>query len=124
GGEEGGAAEAGYEDDDYYDRTAPMAPARTPEGGAMSKKEEIRARRFGARDKTKKLALAPTKNGAAGTGAAAAAVAAGGRGKLAEVSSGGDGDKTVAQSLEALTRRADAVAQDLEKTESGLVELE
>ena len=100
-----------------------MAPAsaRTLEGGAISKKEEIRARRFGARNKAKKLSLVPA-NGAAGT--AAAALAATGRGKLGGGSLEGGGDETVAQSLEALTRRADAVAQDLERTESGLVELE
>lgn len=61
-------------------------------------------------------------NGAAGT--AAAALTATGRGKLGGVSSEEGGDETVAQSLEALTRRADAVAQDLERTESGLLELE
>ena len=109
------------------DRTAPVVPssARTPEGGALCKKEEIRARRFGARDKSKKLTLAPTTAAAVST-AAVAAAAAGGRGKLGGGGSpeGGGGGETVAQSLEALTRRADAVAQDLERVESGLVELE
>lgn len=78
-----------------------------------SKKAEIRARRFGARDKTKKLsAVIPP-----GDGAAARAGSEGSGG-------GGGGEEPVAQSLEALTRRGEAVVEDLERTQAGLAELE
>lgn len=79
-----------------------------------SKKAEIRARRFGVRDKTKKLAAAAaTPSGDSGPTAA-----------LATVGSVVSGDAPAAQSLEALTRRAEAVVEDLERTNAGLVELE
>lgn len=103
------------------DRTAPVVPASARASGSdpASKKAEVRARRFGARDKKSKMAaVAP---GGGGGGAAAAAAASGG---LETAGGRGGGDEPVAQSLEALTRRAEAVAEDLERTQAGLVELE
>lgn len=48
-----------------------------------------------------------------------------GRGTAGNVPSGGDAESgSAAQSLEALTRRVEVVAEDLERTEGGLVELE
>lgn len=92
-----------------------MVPAASGSDPA-SKKAEIRARRFGARDKAKKLsAVIPPGGGAA---AAAARVGSEGSG------GGGAGEEPVAQSLQALTRRGEAVVEDLEKTQAGLAELE
>ncbi|CAM9250797.1 unnamed protein product [Scytosiphon promiscuus] len=112
------SAEDGEEDDDYYDRTAPVVPVSSGKSGLdpASKKAEIRARRFGARDKTKKLAAAGATPSADSGPAVASGAGTGG--------SGVGGDAPVAQSLEALTRRAEAVAEDLERTHTGLVELE
>ena len=94
-------------------RTAPVVPASARGSGSdpASKKAEIRARRFGARDKQSKMTSVVPGSGEA---AAAATAPAG----------SGAGDKPVAQSLEALTRRAEAVAEDLERTQAGLAELE
>ncbi|CAM9537880.1 unnamed protein product, partial [Sphacelaria rigidula] len=107
----------GDDDDDYYDRTAPVkaSSARTTESGAVSKKEEIRARRFAPRDKTKKL-LSTADAGAAVTTPGAL------RAGTDDGEEGGAG--TAAQSFEALTRRNEAVADDLDRTEKGLAELE
>lgn len=96
------------------------ASSRNSEGGAISKKAEIRARRFGARDKTKKMIATAA---AGGFGSAAAGEGRGGT--TAAVSGGGDGDNgSAAQSFETLTRRVEVVAEDLERTEGILVELE
>lgn len=97
-------------------RTAPVAPISATKSGLdpMAKKAEIRARRFGARDKTRKLAAAAVVP-PPGDGGASAALTPG---------AGAGGDAPAAQSLEALTRRAEAVAEDLERTDAGLVELE
>ncbi|CAM9682849.1 unnamed protein product [Ectocarpus fasciculatus] len=128
GGEEGGGkagrnTEGGEEDDDYYDRqdttvavvTAPVVPASSgtskSKADLASKKAEIKARRFGARDKTKKLsAVTPQADDTRAT----------------ERKRGvGPGEnEAAAQSLEALTRRGEAVVEDLERTQAGLVELE
>ncbi|CBN74145.1 conserved unknown protein [Ectocarpus siliculosus] len=118
GGEEGGrkagrGTEDGEEDDDYYDRTAPVVPTSsgTSKSDLASKKAEIKARRFGARDKTKKLsAVTPPADDTA----------------AAERKRGvGPGqNEAAAQSLEALTRRGEAVVEDLERTQAGLAELE
>lgn len=95
-----------------------MVPA-TSGSDPASKKAEIRARRFGARDKTKKLSAAIPPGGGATAAAAATAVAG------TEGSGGGGGrEEPVAQSLQALTRRGEAVAEDLERTQAGLAELE
>ncbi|CAM9243574.1 unnamed protein product, partial [Ectocarpus sp. 12 AP-2014] len=129
GGEEGGrkagrGTEDG-EDDDYYDRqdmavavavfwhsrvlmkTAPVVPtlSGTSKSDLASKKAEIKARRFGARDTTKKLSAVtpPADNTTA-----------------AERKQ----NEAAAQSLEALTRRGEAVVEDLERTQAGLAELE
>lgn len=104
-------------------RTAPVVPAsaRALEGGAISKKAEIRARRFGARDKTKKL-VSPSAVQGAPTSSTAAVTGRGGAGSVPPFSMNGDG--SAAQSLDALTRRAEAVGEDLARTESSLVELE
>lgn len=93
-----------------------MVPA-TSGSDPASKKAEIRARRFGARDKTKKLSAAIPPGG----GAAAAAVEA-----VASEGSGGGvgGGEPVAQSLQALKRRGEAVEEDLGRTRTGLAELE
>ncbi len=91
------------------------ASARTSGSDPASKKAEIRARRFGTRDKTKKLS-------AAVPGVGVGAAAAGGLG--ADEGPGAAGDAPVAQSLEALTRRGEVVAEDLERAQAGLAELE
>lgn len=100
-----------------HPRTAPVkaSSARTTESGAVSKKEEIRARRFAPRDKTKKL-LSTADAGAAVTTPGAL------RAGTDDGEEGGAG--TAAQSFEALTRRNEAVADDLDRTEKGLAELE
>ncbi|CAN0371863.1 unnamed protein product, partial [Ectocarpus sp. 13 AM-2016] len=127
GDEEGGSkgargTEDGEEDDDYYDRqdmavavvlTAPVVPtlSGTSKSDLASKKAEIKARRFGARDKTKKLsAVTPPADDT-----------------TAAERKRGDGpgqNEAAAQSLEALTRRGEAVVGDLERTQAGLAELE
>lgn len=99
-----------------YPRTAPVktSSARTAESGAVSKKAEIRARRFAPRDKTKKL-LSTADAGVAATAPSA----------LRTGTDGGDeeGAGSAAQSFEALSRRNEAVADDLDRTEKGLAEL-
>lgn len=104
-----------------YLRTAPVVPAsaRSSKGGVVSRKAEVRARRFGARDKTQKMLSLPMEGATKAAGAS-------GRSGMGTIDSGrDDGDESsAAQSLEALTRRAEVVAEDLERTEGGLVELE
>lgn len=94
-------------------RTAPVVPTSsgTSKSDLASKKAEIKARRFGARDKTKKLSAVTQP---AGDTTAAERKRGVGPGE----------NEAGAQSLEALTRRGEAVAEDLERTQAGLAELE
>lgn len=96
-------------------RTAPLGSAssrRTP-GGALSKKAEVRARRFARKDRNaKNLAVVPRVD----VGSSSAISREGDGGAF---SSGED-----AQSLEVLKQRAETVVLDLERTEVGLAELE